>query len=199
MEEARNIIIEKATSLFSQFGTQSVSMHDVAANCGISKNILYRHFKNKGQLVADVLQGILSKINGFISDEETYRKDAEEQIKGFLNLIGDAGNSITTIFIDGVRNYHPDAFRLLIGFLQDNIAQFIKKVIAKGVEEEVHNSLFDEEFVSCIYTWKLIRIFEDATVADFNKRVFVCYVCDFFLGNIINEKKQRWPQTVQFI
>jgi len=199
MEEARNIIIEKATSLFSQFGTQSVSMDDVAANCGLPKNILYRHFKNKGQLVADVLQGILSKINGFISDEETYRKDAEEQIKGFLNLIGDAGNSITTVFIDGIRNYHPDAFRLLIGFLQENIAQFIKKVIAKGVEEEVHNSLFDEEIVSCIYTWKLLRVFEDATVVDFNKKAFVYYINEFFLGNIINEKKQRWPQTIQFI
>jgi AcrR family transcriptional regulator len=56
MDEKIKDIVSKACKLFQKYGIKSVSMDDIARNCGISKKTLYESIKDKTDLVTKVLE-----------------------------------------------------------------------------------------------------------------------------------------------
>ena len=49
-EEKRQLILDAAVELFTEFGYQSTSMDKIAKQAGVSKQTLYSHFGNKEEL-----------------------------------------------------------------------------------------------------------------------------------------------------
>ena len=49
-------IVKKTCKLFQKFGIKSVSMDDIARECGISKKTLYENITDKTDLVTKVLE-----------------------------------------------------------------------------------------------------------------------------------------------
>ena len=67
MKNDRARIIKNATFLFSQHGTQSVSMDDIAGCCGISKKKIYTFFDSKEMLTIEIVKEILSERTGCLN------------------------------------------------------------------------------------------------------------------------------------
>lgn len=57
-EELKNIL-EKSTALFMRYGTNSVSMDDIARELGMSKKTIYKFVENKDDLVMKVIMSHL--------------------------------------------------------------------------------------------------------------------------------------------
>ena len=55
MEERKQHILKQAGNLFLKFGIRGVTMDDVAAEFGISKKTLYQYFKDKEDMVNQVI------------------------------------------------------------------------------------------------------------------------------------------------
>ena len=53
---ARQQILEIASQLFYQKGTQNVGINEVVAQSGVAKRTLYRHFPSKDDLILEVMQ-----------------------------------------------------------------------------------------------------------------------------------------------
>ena len=51
MESELSRVLFNSTELFLQFGIKSVNMDQIASSCGISKKTLYKHVKNKEDLL----------------------------------------------------------------------------------------------------------------------------------------------------
>jgi len=56
MDKRRLEIIEKSCRLFAKFGIKSISMDDIARECGISKKTLYEIVTDKKDLVTQVIE-----------------------------------------------------------------------------------------------------------------------------------------------
>ena len=56
-------IIQKAADMFITLGFKSVTMDDIANELGISKKTIYTHFKNKSQLVQEVIMSVFETIS----------------------------------------------------------------------------------------------------------------------------------------
>jgi TetR/AcrR family transcriptional repressor of mexAB-oprM operon len=54
--EHRNLILQKALSLFAEYGIDSVSMHQIAKSAGIGQGTLYRRYAHKGELCLDLME-----------------------------------------------------------------------------------------------------------------------------------------------
>ena len=52
----REKILNTATQLFIQKGSEKTSMQDIAQTAGISKGAIYHHFKSKDEIVLAVLR-----------------------------------------------------------------------------------------------------------------------------------------------
>lgn len=53
---ARQQILETASQLFYQKGTQNVGINEVIAESGVAKRTLYRHFSSKDDLIVEVME-----------------------------------------------------------------------------------------------------------------------------------------------
>ena len=58
MDEQRNKIIDLALERFKQYGIRSVSIDDLCHELGMSKKTFYVYFKQKDELVQDVLRSM---------------------------------------------------------------------------------------------------------------------------------------------
>jgi AcrR family transcriptional regulator len=95
--ERQASILQAAAAAFARTGFASTSMEDVAAEAGVSRLIVYRHFSSKEELYRAVLEQVRSRIR------ERMNPILEEP---------KAGEYPFRPLIEVAREY-PDAFRLL--------------------------------------------------------------------------------------
>ncbi len=95
-DERQAQILTAAATAFARGGYAATSMEDVAAEAGITRLIVYRHFDSKEALYAAVLTRVTQRL-------------AEEWAKGLA--AGDHGYAFRTILT--VAREQPDGYRLL--------------------------------------------------------------------------------------
>ena len=72
----REKILNTATQLFIQKGSEKTSMQDIAQTAGISKGAIYHHFKSKDEIVLAVLR----------SRQELMEEEMKQLLKATENL-----------------------------------------------------------------------------------------------------------------
>jgi AcrR family transcriptional regulator len=95
-EERRDAILRAAATAFAHAGFAATSMEDVAAACGITKLIVYRHFDSKEELYRAVLEQV-----------------SQRQVQVFLDNVLDGSQSLGLRTFLTVAREHPDGFVLL--------------------------------------------------------------------------------------
>ena len=55
-------ILEEALKLFSQSGYMGTSMNDIAAELGVTKAALYKHYKSKQEILESIVERMSKKI-----------------------------------------------------------------------------------------------------------------------------------------
>ena len=96
--ERREAILKAAAGAFAHKGFSATSMDDVAAEAGITKLIVYRHFESKEDLYESVLERVSTRL-------------AEE----FMNVMTSdpTGRGLAVRILLTVAREHPDGFVLL--------------------------------------------------------------------------------------
>jgi len=83
--DRRQQILDTAAELFAERGFHGVSVHDIGAACGISGPALYKHFKDKGEL----LSASLTDISETLLKEGSARAAAAESPSEALDALID--------------------------------------------------------------------------------------------------------------
>ena len=82
--ENKNQFLEKATELFIEHGSKTLTMDDVAREFGISKKTLYQKYKNKEALLEEVLDFKLNHIIQKMQKLDVEVENAVERMFGKL-------------------------------------------------------------------------------------------------------------------
>lgn len=138
-DEKREAILHRAAVVFARDGYDRASMARLAAECGVSKALLYHYHASKEALLFDIIRSHLSELVATVEDAgeaasspearlealvaallEAYRDaDAEHKVQlGALHLLPEAGQAelkalerrLVTVFADAVRALDPPAF-----------------------------------------------------------------------------------------
>jgi AcrR family transcriptional regulator len=150
MEEKKTEILKSVVKLFHKYGIRSVTMDDVASEFGISKKTLYQYFKNKEELVSEV-------INYFIENPGYHLPD------------GSTGNPIERVFL--LRKH-------IAGFLKsynNNLDFDLKKqypVIYKKVKEFKRLKIFNDTLADLV-EGKRLGLFRESIDAEFISKLNV--------------------------
>jgi TetR/AcrR family transcriptional regulator len=62
-DDKRRAILDRSAELFSEYGYDRASMNKIAAACGVSKANLYHYYKDKDELLFDVIRVHLEDLN----------------------------------------------------------------------------------------------------------------------------------------
>ena len=133
----REKILNTATQLFIQKGSEKTSMQDIAQTAGISKGAIYHHFKSKDEIVLAVMR----------SRQELMEEEMKQWLKATENLTGREQlqtilksnlESQTARAMDGiVEEYEQDA-GFILTMMRDNLrigSPLVSDIIKKGMAD----------------------------------------------------------------
>lgn len=77
-------VLSEASRLFAAQGYERTSMRDIAEACGISKALLYHHFKDKDEIYARIALGFTRELHGFVLARVEAETAPLERVRAFM-------------------------------------------------------------------------------------------------------------------
>lgn len=131
MEDQKQFL-RKATELFIEHGSKTLTMDDVAKEFGMSKKTLYQLYKNKEALLEEVLDYKLNDIITKMQQLDTRVENAVERMFCRDEQIEKAVNSNQSIMIKQLVKYYPAIFNKHMIKFSGKFAAVLEQNIAKG-------------------------------------------------------------------
>jgi AcrR family transcriptional regulator len=85
-KETRDLIMAAATKLFAKKGYESVTTRDIAKAAQVNNASLYYYFKNKENLLYEILNESITKGLGLINDIENSERTSREKLLSIMLL-----------------------------------------------------------------------------------------------------------------
>jgi len=148
MESQKQKILESAHTLFFQCGTRSVSMDDISKKLSISKKTLYKYFKNKYELIEEVVNWDLSNPRFNFQSEKYKGLNAIDCYWEFHQFVLGILKNQHHSFDYDLNKYHPELAkefktRKLELFKSDLLIN-----INQGIKEGLYRDNFNIEIIS---------------------------------------------------
>lgn len=190
-------IIEKATHVFLKYGIKSVTMDDMARELVVSKKTLYQYFKDKNDLVKQI---ITLKTELDQEQCETVKIEVENAIDEMFK-IGQFATAMMkgihpSVFYD-LKKFHPEAWTILNDhkwkFIKNSILQNIKR----GKKEKIYRDELNEEVVATIYVSSTDLISNGTTFSSSNlssDQLFIEMMM-FQLHGMVNENGLKYLES----
>ncbi len=138
-QEYREAILHAAEAAILRKGISSVSMDDVAAEAQFSKATIYRYFRNKAELVFEILVHFIEDLESHLQEIMTASGSVQERLAAWLgcSLRFLAGNeNLTRILL-----LDRSIMRLLQVFVDENRRKgagtemgFLRKILSRRAE-----------------------------------------------------------------
>jgi AcrR family transcriptional regulator len=152
MEKTKLDIINSATELFKKYGLRSVSIDDVCKELRISKKTFYNFFKQKEELIIQVLENLHEQSKKKTKEPWLYEKDKNiidvlmEHDKEFRNS-SEKDKKHFIMFYD-LEKYYPAIFRKYIEAMKKQHLTMVNRLIKHGLSEKVFREDMDVELMS---------------------------------------------------
>ncbi|MTD14188.1 TetR family transcriptional regulator [Nakamurella sp. YIM 132087] len=146
-------LIEASSRLFQEFGYHNVSMDDLATAVGVTGPALYRHFRNKHDLLAQALTGQLVLIEGVVRQAADLDGGPQEKFEAFLSGMG-----ALVVEVDEALLWKRER-RHLTGDDQQDFRHRLREVgrVTAGIVRGVRPELDDADIR--LLSWCLLAIF----------------------------------------
>jgi len=193
MDEKLKNIVFKTFKLFQKFGIKSVSMDDIARDCGISKKTLYESVKDKRELVEKVLSFEFNKESNAPHNIDFEGKNAIDVLfvvyQGAIHFFKDFNMSMEY----DLQKYYPDLYTITTKKRREHIYKKMVMNMKQGIEEGFFRDDFNIDIIAKLHVMKIeglmqTDIFEEAdyTIVEIFKELFTHH----FMA-IANEKGKK--------
>ncbi len=108
-------LVQKGLEILDNDGYEGFTLRKVAAACGVSQTAPYRHFKNKDELVAEIMKQALSAFNGSLAAAvDKYPDHPENQIRemgiAYVRFFLKNPQYLRLLFLSDIRLASTEAF-----------------------------------------------------------------------------------------
>ena len=188
----KTIFFQKVTELFYLHGAKSLTMDEIAKEFSMSKKTLYQLYKNKEDLIAEVLSFMLNLMVEKLKIEQTIDLDPINNMFCREKNMEEFSKSNKTLFVRQLQKYYPTLFENHLVEMDEKISAIIINNIEKGRKLDLYRKDFDAEFYSKLLLHLFISVessvlfdfenTEDQRLNDKNE------IMKFFLYSIATEK-----------
>ncbi len=137
-EQRRQQLLDVARDVFAERGFHATSMDDVAFAAGVTKPVLYQHFRNKRSLFIELLEDVgtelLGRLDAATREVSTGRERVERGFAAYFGYVVDHPTAFRLLFGASVRN-DPE-FATVSERVVDAAAYAITPLIAIAVDDE---------------------------------------------------------------
>jgi AcrR family transcriptional regulator len=141
-------ILEKANSLFMQYGLRSVSMDDIAGGLGMSKKTIYQYYADKDELVVAVISDELARNQNLCELDRTSSSNAVHEIFLALDRIVSLFGTMNPSIIYDMHKYHPKAFDKFQQYKDGYVYSIIRENMERGIQEGYYREDIDLDILA---------------------------------------------------
>lgn len=131
-------IIQEAKSLFMKLGIRSVSMDDIANHLGMSKKTIYQLFTDKDELVDNVIEADIQKIETDCIVCCELSADAIDEIFKTMEMIVVQFRNMNPMVLFDLQKYHHRSYQKFMKYKNTFLLEIINKNLIKGVKEGLY-------------------------------------------------------------
>ncbi len=190
MIETRDRIINGADELFMRYGIKSITMDDIASHLAISKKTIYQNFKDKDELVLEVMRLKLEEEKREIQEIVDTSSNAIEEIFRVSLYIKTMLSNMNPSVIFDTQKYHVKAWSHFDEHKGECFEATIFNNIKNGIEEGLYRENMSAEIMSRLRLWEIEFGFDQGVfpISEFNPLDVQMQIFDHFIYGIITEK-----------
>jgi TetR/AcrR family transcriptional regulator, cholesterol catabolism regulator len=188
MIDCKNRIVEEAALLFRTYGIRAVTMDMIATNLGISKRTIYENFRDKDELLLNVLKCMQENQIALIESKLNSSENVIEALFSLLTVSSDHFRSMSPAFFVDIKKYHHTLLSSGVCGLPDLSGS--GKIVERGVADGVFRDDIDKEIVNRgLYgIFRLTGDFELYPSGEFQRHHIVKHLYINFLRGISTPK-----------
>ena len=167
MEEKTNFLA-KVSKLFYLHGAKSLTMDEIAREFSMSKKTLYQQYKNKEELIEEVLDFVLNEMVAKLQIEPSEIVNPIENMFCREKSMEEFSRINKTLFIRQLAKFYPILFENHLVAMDEKISAIVIKNIKKGRELGMYRMDFDANFYSKLLLHLFISV-ESSILFEFEK------------------------------
>ncbi|MBF8456330.1 TetR/AcrR family transcriptional regulator [Kaistella sp. G5-32] len=190
----------KVAELFAENGAKTLTMDDIAKEFAMSKKTLYQHYKNKEDLLTEVLDYKLDLVVETLLLNDSKSENAIERM--FLREKDFESFSRTnkTTFIRQLIKYYPSIYNQHILSIDEKISKIVTHNIKLGRDQGYYRTDFDERLY-IKFLLQLMFSYEDSPLFENevnDRQCFCLEVMVFYMHSIATKKGKDFLKDFDF-
>jgi AcrR family transcriptional regulator len=197
--DEKTIFLSKAADLFIDNGAKTVTMDEIARAFGISKKTLYQKYKNKEELLEEVLQYKLEEVIDRLQYLDDNVENAIERMICRDEEIDKVSHSNNNILIRQLLKYYPGIFQKHMLNFSEKFAEVFIQNIQKGRKQGLYREDFNAEIYAKLF-FQLVMSYDSAPFFDtgvIDREYFRQESLMLYLHAITNEKGKEVLKSLQ--
>jgi len=190
MEEKKYYILEKVGGMYLKFGIRAVTMDDVAAEFGISKKTLYQFFKDKKDLVEQVIDYYLDKST--LDFSGSGNSNAIDKVLAMRNHVVRILKQFNNTLEFDLKRSYPALYEKVHAIKRKRIYEYTVQNINQGIEKGLFRHELDAEFIARLQVGRMLYTLNpDNEIFDISEMASIKLfdqVMDYHMHAICTEK-----------
>jgi len=133
--EIKQEIVDLAYRKFSQHGFRKVTMDEIAAELGISKKTVYKHFESKEAILEEIVEQRIKRGQEALKSLLSADGSVDERIKQVAEMFPRIVDPDWQRLISGVVHTVPSVARKIQTILKYFITEVVPKILREGQRE----------------------------------------------------------------
>ena len=146
--EIKKRIVTTTHQLLMQFGVRSVSMDDIAGNLGMSKKTLYQYFKDKNEIIEQVVADIILHNEGLCNCNKKETENAVHEMFMVINMLKELFQNMNPSVMFDLQRYHPKAYKKIAEHRNHYLFKIVKENLESGIKEKLYRKDVDVDILA---------------------------------------------------
>lgn len=176
-------MIKKIEELLLKYGIRSLSMDDIARELGISKKTLYQHFKDKKDIVMQVVMHGIEEQSVSIKEIIAENKFNAIDVLFFVSKqIAENHKSMNQNIHFDLQKYYPDAWQILSEHNKKHVYGKICQNMEQGISEGLYLDDYKISVIAKLYVQQVNNVSlledmnEDLSFDEILRNIFVYHI-----------------------
>ena len=154
-------ILEQVGRLYHRYGIKSVTMDDVAGHLGISKKTIYGFFRDKEDLLTQVLLFEHDRNCGFLTALENQKFNAIEELFEVYKMINAMFTNFNPSMEYDIRKYYPDLFLKIREIRRKRMFESVFNNLDKGKKEGLYRSELNSNIIAKLHVFRTENLYDN--------------------------------------
>lgn len=141
-------LLFKIAEFLKTYGLRSATMDDIAKHLKMSKKTLYKSFKDKTDIINQIMGFQCEMESCMIQDITKQSENAIDENIKINNLVSKTLISVNPSVLFDLEKYYPEAFAHFTKHKDTFIASFIEENLKRGIQEGLYRANLNTELVT---------------------------------------------------